>query len=166
MSGGGEDPDSDSDPDPDRPTRVVAQGTFDLLHLGHVHYLRQAAAMGEELHVIVARPDNVTHKDAPLLPARQRRDMVAALGPVDEARAGHPDDIFAPIEELRPDVIALGHDQHHDAGAIADALAERGIDCEVRRADAREPQYEGELLSTGRIVDRALERYCEERKRK
>jgi FAD synthetase len=150
--------------DRDRVTRVVAQGTFDLLHPGHVHYLRQAAAMGDELHVIVARADNVTHKDAPLLPVRQRRDTVAALDPVDEARVGHPEDIFAPIEEIRPDVVALGYDQHHDDDAIAAALAERGIDCEVRRADAREGRYEGELLSTGRIVDRVLERYCEERK--
>jgi len=40
--------------------------------------------------------------------------MVAALDPVDHARLGHPDDIFVPIEEIEPDVVALGYDQHHD----------------------------------------------------
>ncbi|PSP83205.1 FAD synthase [Halobacteriales archaeon QS_1_68_17] len=151
----------DRDRDRDRGReRVIAQGTFDLLHPGHVHYLESAAAMGGELHVIVARRDNVTHKEPPVLPDRQRRDMVAALDVVDAARVGHPEDIFVPVEEIDPDVIALGHDQHHDDEAIAAALAERGIDCEVRRAGPREPKYEGELLSTGRIVDRICEKRC------
>ncbi len=138
-------------------TRVLAQGTFDLLHPGHVHYLREAAAMGDELHVIVARGDNVTHKDPPVVDGRQRRDLVAALDVVDHALLGHPEDIFVPVEELDPDVIVLGHDQHHDEDAIEGALDERGIDCEVVRASVREPRYEGELLSTGAIIERILD---------
>lgn len=137
-------------------SRVVAQGTFDILHPGHLHYLDDAAAMGDELHVIIARSSNVTHKAPPIVPDEQRREMVAALDPVDHARLGHPSDIFVPIEEIEPDVIALGYDQHHDDDAIAEALAERGIDAEVRRASAREMD-EDFLLSTGRIVDRILQ---------
>ena len=137
-------------------TRVVAQGTFDILHPGHLHYLRDAAAMGEELHVIVARRANVTHKDPPVVPDGQRREMVGALDPVDHARVGHPDDIFVPIEEIEPAVIALGYDQHHDVADLEAALDERGIDCEVRRCSPREPASDGELLSTGTIVDRIL----------
>jgi len=136
---------------------VVAQGTFDILHPGHVHYLRDAAAMGDRLVVIVARRANVTHKEPPILPDRQRVAMVDALEAVDAARIGHPEDIFAPIEEIDPDVIALGHDQHHDDDAIAQELDRRGIDCEVRRASARDPEFEGELLSTGTIIDRILD---------
>ncbi len=139
-------------------TLVVAQGTFDVLHPGHLHYLREAAAMGDELHVIVSRARNVTHKPKPVLPGRQRRDVVDALEVVDAARLGHPEDIFVPIEELEPDVIALGHDQDHDEAAIEAALAERGIDCEVRRASAREPRYDGEILSSRAIVERIVER--------
>ncbi|MFD1684682.1 adenylyltransferase/cytidyltransferase family protein [Halobellus litoreus] len=136
--------------------RVVAQGTFDIIHPGHIHYLSEAAAMGEELHVIVARRENVTHKEPPVLPDRQRRDVIDALEVVSEAHLGHTEDIFVPIERIDPDVIVLGHDQHHDADAIRDALAGRGIDCAVERASGREPRYEDELLSTGRIVDRIL----------
>ncbi|MFB6233183.1 MAG: adenylyltransferase/cytidyltransferase family protein [Haloarculaceae archaeon] len=135
---------------------VVAQGTFDLLHPGHVHYLRDAATMGDRLVVIVARAPNVTHKPDPIVGIDQRVEMVSALEPVDEARKGHPEDIFVPIEEIEPDVIVLGHDQHHDEAAIADALAERGIDCAVRRASARDPR-EDELLSSGQIIDRILD---------
>jgi FAD synthetase len=137
--------------------RVVAQGTFDIIHPGHIHYLEDAASMGDELHVIVARRENVTHKESPILPNRQRRDVVGALDVVDEARVGHPTDIFTPIEEIEPAVIALGYDQHHDADAIQAELDDRGIDCEVRRASGREKRYDDELLSTGDIVDRILE---------
>lgn len=137
-------------------TRVVAQGTFDLLHPGHVHYLEDAAAHGDELHAIVARRANVTHKPEPVLCARQRRDMVAALDAVDEAHLGDTEDVFVPIERLDPDVIVLGFDQHHDEATITDALADRGLDCRVERASGREPKYDEELLSSADIVDRVL----------
>ncbi|SEV86582.1 adenylyltransferase/cytidyltransferase family protein [Natrinema salifodinae] len=136
---------------------VIAQGTFDILHPGHVHYLEEAAAMGDELVVIVARKANVDHKEKPICPATQRRDVVGALAAVDEAILGHEEDIFVPIEELDPDVIALGHDQHHDDAAIEAELERRGIDCEVRRAGAREPAAEDELLSTRLIIERILD---------
>jgi FAD synthetase len=135
--------------------RVVAQGTFDILHPGHLAYLREAASMGQELHVIVARSENVTHKAPPVVPDGQRVEMVAALDIVDEAHLGHPTDIFVPIEEIEPDVIALGHDQHHEEEGIAAALAERGIDARIERASERVPEGEY-LLSTGRIVERIL----------
>ncbi|WP_340099355.1 adenylyltransferase/cytidyltransferase family protein [Salinibaculum salinum] len=136
--------------------RVVAQGTFDILHPGHVHYLRDAASMGEELHVIVARSENVTHKPSPIISGPQRVEMVEALEPVDHARLGHPEDIFIPIEEIEPSVIALGHDQHHDVAGIEAALAERGLDCEVVRASGREARPD-EILSTGQIIEKILD---------
>ena len=137
---------------------VIAQGTFDILHPGHVHYVEEAAAMGDELIVIVARKANVDHKAKPICPATQRRDVVAALGAVDDAIVGHEADIFAPIEAIDPDVIALGHDQHHDDDAIEAELERRGVDCTVERASAREPEHEDEILSTRLIIDRILER--------
>lgn len=141
-------------------TRVVAQGTFDILHPGHLHYLRDGKEMGDKLHVIIARRENVNHKEQPVLPDRQRRDMVAALSVVDEAHLGDTEDIFVPIERIDPDIILLGHDQHHDEAAIEAALAERGIDCSVRRATGKHPRYDGELFSTGDIIDRICEQRC------
>jgi FAD synthetase len=140
--------------------RVVAQGTFDVLHPGHLHYLEEAAALGEELHVIVARSENVTHKDEPVIPDRQRRDMIAALSTVDEARLGDTEDFFVPVRDIDPEVIVLGHDQHHDEETLAAMLEAEGLDCEVARASARNPRDDEELLSTGRIIDRICERRC------
>ncbi|MFC5970221.1 adenylyltransferase/cytidyltransferase family protein [Halomarina salina] len=143
--------------DGDDTQRVVAQGTFDILHPGHVHYLQEAAELGE-LHVIVARRENVTHKPKPIVPDEQRRRLVASLDPVDEAHLGDREDIFVPIERIQPNVIVLGHDQDHDEDAIADALAERGIDCEVMRASALEGNEA--LYSTGDIIDRICDERC------
>jgi FAD synthetase len=140
--------------------RVVAQGTFDILHPGHLHYLREASELGREVHVIIARQENVTHKQPPVLSDEQRREMVDALDPVTEAHLGHLDDFFIPIERIGPDCILLGHDQHHDADGVRGALEGRGLDCDVRRASGRETRFEEELLSTGRIVDRICEERC------
>ncbi|MFT4965161.1 MAG: FAD synthetase [Halobacteriales archaeon] len=134
-------------------TRVIAQGTFEVLHPGHLHYLRDAAGFGDDLYVIVARRENVTHKDPPVLSGRQRAEMVSALEMVEDAVPGHPTDIFVPVEEIDPDVIVLGHDQYHDPEAIAGELARREIDCEVQRATEYEPTDDEELASTRDIVD-------------
>ncbi|MFB6298296.1 MAG: adenylyltransferase/cytidyltransferase family protein [Salinirussus sp.] len=136
-------------------TRAVAQGTFDILHPGHLHYLRDAAERADRLHVIVARDGNVTHKSGPVVPETQRVEMVRALDPVDRARLGHPEDIFVPIREIDPNVIVLGHDQYHTESEIAEELAEAGIDCAVERATGREPA-DDELLSSGEIAERAM----------
>jgi len=135
--------------------RVVAQGTFDILHPGHVHYLREAKEMGDSLHVIVARKRNVTHKPSPVVPESQRVEMVEALDPVDDARLGDPEDIFVPIEDINPAVIALGHDQHHDIGKLESQLADRGLDCAVERVSGRSAGPD-ELLSSGRIIEKAI----------
>ncbi|PSP98913.1 FAD synthase [Halobacteriales archaeon QS_4_70_19] len=150
-------PDDDSVPEY---RRVVAQGTFDVLHPGHLHYLREAAALGTEVHVIIARRENVTHKDPPVISDEQRREMADALDPVTEAHLGHLEDFFVPIERIDPGCILLGHDQHHDEDAVQGALDARGLDCDVRRASGREKRFEEELLSTGRIFDRICEERC------
>lgn len=94
--------------------RVVATGTFDILHPGHLYYLEESRELGDELYVIVARDANVRHKPRPILPEEQRLRMVRALKPVDHAILGDLHDMFKPIEEIRPDIITLGFNQHFD----------------------------------------------------
>ena len=137
---------------------VLAQGTFDLIHPGHIHYLEEAASMGDELVVIVARRTNVDHKEAPICPGTQRRDVVAALDAVDEAILGDEEDIFQPVVEIDPAIVVLGHDQYHDPASIEAELTARSVECDVRRASGRDPRNEDELLSSRLIIDRILER--------
>lgn len=136
-------------------TRVLATGTFDILHPGHLHYLRESAQLGDELHVIVSREDRVSHKN-PIIPEEQRCEMVESLKPVDEARLGSEESIFIPLEDIQPDVITLGHDQHYDEDALGDKLRERGFEPEVVRLPKRE-EGESEIFSTSRIIERILE---------
>jgi len=137
-------------------TIALAQGTFDILHPGHTHYLREAAASANQLHVIVARTDNIDHKAPPIIPAEQRREMVEALEMVDRAHLGQTGDMLHLVERIDPDVIVLGHDQHHDEATLKEQLARRNIDCEITRASSREPTND-EILSSGAIIKRILD---------
>jgi len=136
--------------------KVLATGTFDVLHPGHVHYLRESAAEGDQLVVIVARGSMVSHKNPPVVPEEQRREMVEALGVVDDAVLGSDDSIFEPLYDIRPDIVTLGHDQHYDEDDLRDGLRERGFGADVVRVSGRE-ENEDEILSTSGIVERILD---------
>jgi FAD synthetase len=137
-------------------TRVVATGTFDLLHPGHILYLERSKALGTELVVIVARDLNVKHKPKPIVPEEQRLKVIAALKSVDRAILGNEKDIFLPIEQLRPDIITLGFDQHFDSQLLQAELFRRGLSTKIVRIEESEPC---ELCSSRRIVAKILERF-------
>jgi FAD synthetase len=141
--------------------RVVATGTFDLLHPGHVYYLEKSAGLGDELHVIVARDVNVRHKPKPVVPELQRLKMVQALKPVDYAILGDRNDMLRPIEEIRPAMITIGFNQHFDENRLTDALRLRGIICDIVRIGP----YKGEEFCSSRLIVRqVLARHqCQER---
>jgi FAD synthetase len=134
--------------------RVVATGTFDIIHPGHIYYLEESRRLGDELHVIVARDANVRHKPRPVIGEAQRLKVVRALRVVDFARLGDPTDMFRPIEEIHPEVITLGFNQHFSEEELARALKERGIGARVVRIG----EYSGDpCSSTRRIIERILE---------
>jgi len=116
-----------------RQRRVVATGTFDLLHPGHLWYLEESAKLGDELWVIVARDSNVRHKPRPVVPEEQRALIVGALKGVHKAVLGDQEDMFRPIEEIQPDVITLGFNQHFDETRLKDSLLQRGLVADVIR---------------------------------
>ena len=107
--------------------RVVATGTFDILHPGHLWYLEESAKLGDELFVIVARDANIRHKPRPVIPEEQRRVMVEALKPVTHAVLGDLEDMFRPIREIKPDIITLGCNQHFDPETLTKALEKQDI---------------------------------------
>ena len=137
-------------------TLVVATGTFDLLHPGHVFYLERSRALGDELVVIVARDMNVRHKPKPILPDEQRLRMIASLKVVDRAILGEESDIFRTVETLRPDIITLGYDQHFDEEALREELFRRNLNCKIVRIMEQETCP---LCSSSRIVAKVLDRF-------
>ncbi len=136
--------------------RIVATGTFDILHPGHLYYLEESKRLGDELHVIVARDANVRHKPRPVIPEEQRLKMVAALKPVDFARLGDPVDIYRPIQEIRPAIITLGFNQHFSEDQLMIELKQRGIAAEIKRIGA----YTGDTFCSSRqIMAEIISRY-------
>ena len=133
--------------------RVVATGTFDILHPGHLYYLTESRKLGDELFVIVARDKNVKHKPYPIVPEEQRRAMIAALKPVDHAILGDQTDMFRPIEEIHPDIITIGFNQYFDEENLRRQLAERGLHAEVVRIGK---YADGDLASSRLIVQRII----------
>jgi FAD synthetase len=141
--------------------RVVATGTFDILHTGHLYYLEESRRLGDELHVIVARDANVKHKPRPIVPEGQRLKMVASLKPVDHAVLGDLHDMFRPIREIRPAIITIGFNQHFDAEKLRSDLVGQGITAEVVRIG----KYDGDTYcSSSLIIRQVLERYRDEKR--
>jgi FAD synthetase len=134
--------------------RVVATGTFDILHPGHLYYLEESRKLGDELWVIVARDANVKHKPRPIIPEEHRLRMVAALKPVTHAILGDKTDMFRPIQEIQPAIITIGFNQHFDEAKLHQQLSERGLAPEIIRIGKYE---DGDLCSSRFVVQRIIE---------
>jgi FAD synthetase len=140
--------------------RIVATGTFDILHTGHLYYLEESRRLGDELYVIVARDANVKHKPRPIVPEDQRLKMVGALKPVDHAVLGDLHDMFRPIREIRPAIITIGFNQHFNEEKLREDLSAQGITTDVVRIG----KYSGDTYcSSSLIIQQILERYREEK---
>ena len=133
--------------------RVMASGVFDIIHTGHISYLEQAKAMGDELVVVVACDNTVRkRKHEPITPEAMRARIISSLKPVDMAVIGCDGDMFRTIEEIRPDIIVLGYDQAFDENELRKELKKRKIDAEVRRAS----ECTDDLTGTRRIIDKII----------
>ena len=135
--------------------RVLATGTFEILHPGHLRYLSEAKSLGDELFVIVARDSMIKHKPMPIVPEDQRLAMVRALRIVDEAILGSESDMFEPLREIRPDIIALGKNQFFNEKELEKQLKAHDINAKVVRIQSFEPC---ELCSSAAIIRKILER--------
>ncbi len=72
--------------------RVLVGGVFDILHVGHIHFLKQAKELGDELVVIVAHDETVRmqKRREPINPAEDRAELLRAIRYVDEVYIGTP----------------------------------------------------------------------------
>lgn len=92
---------------------VFTNGCFDLLHVGHVRSLEQARRLGDRLVVAVNGDASVRRlkgEGRPLVPARERMEVLAALACVDWVIPFRGATPLAAIRALRPDVLAKGGD--------------------------------------------------------
>lgn len=115
---------------------VMAQGTFDVLHPGHIHYLRESKTQGDKLVVVISRDSRLERKL--VFTEDERREIVDSLEMVDEAVLGSEGDIYSTVERINPDVITLGYDQDHSETQVK-KMAENatGHDVDVVRVSGR-----------------------------
>ena len=136
----------------------MATGTFDLLHMGHIYYLKEAEKLGDKLVVVVATDKTVRRlKHEPVNPEEVRLNLIKELKVVDEAYLGHEDDIYEIVEEIKPDIIALGFDQIHDENTIKSQLKKRRLNVKVIRLS----EFIGgsDLEGTRRIISKIISAY-------
>jgi D-beta-D-heptose 7-phosphate kinase/D-beta-D-heptose 1-phosphate adenosyltransferase len=107
---------------------VLTNGIFDLLHVGHLRYLRAARALGDVL-VVGVNADSVVGKPGrPLVPAAERAELVAALEPVDYVVIFAEPTADGLLRALRPDIYAKGADYSPATLPEAATVAEVGAE--------------------------------------
>jgi rfaE bifunctional protein nucleotidyltransferase chain/domain len=125
-------------------TVALANGCFDVLHVGHVRYLEGARAEADVLVVGVNGDGSVRRlkgEGRPLVPAADRALVVAALRAVDHVVVFEEDDVSALILALRPDVHCKGTDYTPDTVPERDVVRSYGgrvaIVGDAKRHDTR-----------------------------
>jgi len=119
---------------------AMAFGTFDILHPGHINFLKQAKIYGN-LIVIIAR-DRTVKQVKGKLPKdneKQRLKAVLSLNLADIAVIGSLGNKYAVIKKYRPDIICLGYDQLHFIDRLDDEIKNLNLKTKIIRLKSYKP---------------------------
>ena len=121
---------------------VLAGGVFDIIHPGHIYTLNAAKKLGDVLVVVVATDNTAVKmkKRQPLHSQEQRQELVNSLSMVDLCLIGQEDDIFKTVNNVRPQIIALGYDQVHQEKFITEGCKKINLDAQVARLQSPIPE--------------------------
>ncbi len=145
--------------------KVLIAGTFDILHPGHVFLINEAAKLGD-VYVVVATDKNREFYSgkAPVVPEKQRLELIKSIKNIKEAKLGRPDnDTLKTVEEINPDIILLGPDQlgpdqNLSLEKLKNALNMKGMNkIDVRRLEKYYDKFE--LHSSSLIKRKIIETY-------
>ena len=131
-------------------TAVMCFGSFDVLHPGHLYYLREAKRYGDKLIVIIAKDNNFRKfKDKePKYNEKERLEHIKELPYVNKAVLGNEEDILEVVEEYNPDIICLGYDQETiSMQELKEQLSKRGIKADIIRIGA----YRGDIYKSSKL---------------
>ena len=125
-------------------TKVLAFGTFDLLHPGHKSFLNQAKKLGDSLTVVVACDRTIKHLKGitPHHNEKQRVEMLKKLKIADRVLLGQHDfkKKYDIILKIKPDIIALGYDQKFFIKNLPAIIKKLGKRCKIVRLKAYHPR--------------------------
>ena len=135
---------------------VFTNGCYDLIHVGHVRYLKEAKSHGDIL-VLAVNSDSSVQKlkgeKRPLIPEQERAEVLSALNCVDYVMIFDEVDPHNIISYLKPDVLVKGGDWTVETIIGRDVV--EGSGGKVISL----PYIEGDFSSTSKIIERIVERY-------
>ena len=111
---------------------VLTNGTFDLLHVGHVRALQDARSRGDVLVVAINDDESVRRykgEDRPFVPGTERAELVAAIGCVDLVHLFGEPNVESLLRALRPHVHAKGRD--YTAGNVPERAVALEVGAEI-----------------------------------
>ena len=130
---------------------VMAFGTFDLLHPGHINFLRQAKKYGG-LIVVIARDKTVKQVKGklPRYTEKQRQKAIKRLNLAPRVVLGGKRDKYAVIKKYHPDIIALGYDQLYFTEQLTAELKKLKLKTKIIRLKPYKPEeYKTSILIYG-----------------
>ncbi|MEM2896767.1 MAG: adenylyltransferase/cytidyltransferase family protein [Candidatus Bathyarchaeia archaeon] len=113
---------------------VVTGGVFDVIHVGHLAALEEAKSLGDILIAVIASDSTVKKMRGknPVFPENQRRILLEGLKPIDKALVGFEEmNLRRTIEELKPDIVAVGYDQNSIESSVREAIRELRVPVRV-----------------------------------
>ncbi len=142
----------------EKPRKVLIGGTFDILHPGHIYYIKEASKYGL-VYAVVATDRNVKKIKGrePILPQEHRLELVSSIKYVYKAFLGDERDLMKPIEQIKPDLVILGPDQPINEEVILRRANKLNLNLEVIRLPNR---VGGTEYSSTNIIRKILQRYC------
>jgi rfaE bifunctional protein nucleotidyltransferase chain/domain len=129
---------------------IFTNGCFDIIHAGHIQYLREARALGDVLVVGVNSDESVSRlkPKRPIVPLEERLQVLDALEMVDYLVVFEEDTPYDLIKALRPTMVVKGGDWKEEE------IVGRDLVEEVKSLGYRPG------MSTSEIIDRIIKRYC------
>lgn len=114
---------------------VMAFGTFDFIHAGHLFLFEQARKYGDHLTIVVGRDVNVAKVkgEAPIHTEKERVRILKHIDLIDEVILGATQSKYELIGKRKPDVIVLGYDQVAFVDGLKVYCKEKKIDTKIVR---------------------------------
>ncbi len=139
--------------------KVFVAGTFDIIHPGHIEFLKEASKYGR-VYVVVARDSNSERIKGrkPINDENVRLEVIKSIRYVYDAILGDKEDFLKSVERINPDIIFLGPDQNVDEKKLSEELKKRGLSPEIIRLRERIKKWNHS--STTDIINEIKKRYC------
>jgi FAD synthetase len=136
--------------------RVMVFGVFDLLHKGHLFFLKESAANGD-LIVVVARDSTVLKlkNKSPSKSERSRLASVSRLPFVSKAFLGDRKDPYKIISKIRPEIICIGYDQSFFLEDLGKKLKEHKLSVRmIKIKPYKEDLFKSSILNRDILINK------------